>query len=61
MNVEGVGVPDPSECSPFHFSKADDVKELMSDLEHSHHFDEADRDLRKADRIYNITLSRLES
>ena len=53
------------EYSTFHFNKADDVKEIMSDLEHnSYHFDEAERelnDLKKADRIYNITLSRLES
>ena len=24
--------------NPFQFNKADDVKEIMSDLDHSHHF-----------------------
>ena len=63
IGIEGVGIADPSECSPFQpFSKADDVKELVSDFEqHSHHFDEAERGLRQANRIYNITLSRVEN
>ena len=34
---------------------------MMSDLEHSHHFSQAEKELEKADRMYNFTLSRLES
>ena len=47
--------------NPFQFNKADDVKEMMSDLDHSHHFNQAEKELEKADRMYNFTLSRLES
>ena len=33
----------------------------MSDLDHSNLFNQADKEFVKADRMYNITLSRLES
>ena len=33
----------------------------MSDLDHNNNFNQAEKELEKADRMYNITLSRLES
>ena len=58
LNKAALADPD---FNPFQFNKADDVKEIMSDLDHSHHFNQAEKELEKANWVQNITLSRLES
>ena len=42
--IQRAKLADP-DFNPFQFNKADDVKEMMSDLDHSHHFNQAEKDL----------------